>query len=171
VSAELRTRWGFHELTDPWARRLVGRASIRAGDLVVDVGAGRGALTRPLIATGARVIAVELHPRRAARLREQFADDDVIVVRADASDLRLPRRPFHVVANPPFAITTALIRRLTSPHSRLVTATLVLPAYAVARWTKHPPRGFHTASSGELPRRAFHPCPPGRVALLRIVCR
>ena len=122
------------------------------------------------MARGARVIAVELHPRRAALLREQFAKDDVIVVRTDASDLRLPRRPFHVVANPPFAITTALIRRLTSPQSRLVTATLVLPEYAVARWTKHPPRRFHTAHAGAVPRHAFHPCPPGRVAMLRIVC-
>ena len=56
---------------------------------------------------GARVIAVELHPERVAHLRRRFGAP-VRVVRADASDLRLPRQPFRVVANPPFAVTTQL---------------------------------------------------------------
>jgi 23S rRNA (adenine-N6)-dimethyltransferase len=60
-----------------------------------------------LVAAGARVVAVELHPVRCASLRRRFAQDRVVVVRADARDLRLPRRPFRVVANPPFVVTTA----------------------------------------------------------------
>jgi len=39
---------------------------------VLDVGAGQGALTGPLIQAGARVIAVELHPGRAEALRRRF---------------------------------------------------------------------------------------------------
>jgi 23S rRNA (adenine-N6)-dimethyltransferase len=39
---------------------------------VLDIGAGQGALTRPLVQAGARVIAVELHPGRAEALRRQF---------------------------------------------------------------------------------------------------
>ena len=42
-----------------------GRAAIRPGDLVVDLGAGHGALTSALLDAGARVVAVELHPARA----------------------------------------------------------------------------------------------------------
>ena len=83
--------------------RVVADAGVRPGDLVLDIGAGTGAVTAPLVAAGARVIAVELHPERVAMLRERFAGDDVTVVRADVADLRLPRRPFRVVANPPFA--------------------------------------------------------------------
>ncbi|HTN80888.1 MAG TPA: methyltransferase domain-containing protein, partial [Acidimicrobiales bacterium] len=85
--------WGWHQLDPRWAQQLVADAGIGRGDLVVDVGAGWGALTRPLIETGARVIAVELHPGRAAHLRRHFGDD-IVVVEADASDLRLPRRAF-----------------------------------------------------------------------------
>src|SRR5438093_373729 len=96
--------------------------------------AGPGALTAPLVAAGARVVAVELHPHRAQALRERFAACAVTVVQADASDLRLPRRPFKVVANPPFAVSTAILRRLLHPTSRLVRADLVLPRQVAARW-------------------------------------
>ncbi len=101
--------WGWHRLAPAWADRLVADASVAPGDLVLDIGAGTGALTAPLVAAGARVVAVELHPGRAAALRRRFAGADVTVVRADAADLRLPRRPFRVVANPPFGVTTAVL--------------------------------------------------------------
>ena len=91
------------------------------------MGAGTGALTGLLVASGARVVAVELHVSRASALRAAFCASPVTVVVADAADLRLPRRPFRVVANPPFAITTALLKRLTAPGSRLVRADLVVP--------------------------------------------
>jgi 23S rRNA (adenine-N6)-dimethyltransferase len=135
VSAVERARWGWHELTDRAASRLVTGAQLRPGTLVLDLGAGRGAITHRLIASGARVIAVELHPTRAEELRRRFAGSSVTVVRADVSDLRLPRRPFRVVANPPFAAVTAVLRRLVAPGSRLVRADLVVPAYVARRWT------------------------------------
>ncbi len=39
-------------------------AVVRPGELVLDTGAGRGALTAGLVERGARVVAVELHPAR-----------------------------------------------------------------------------------------------------------
>jgi 23S rRNA (adenine-N6)-dimethyltransferase len=175
VPAERRTRWGWHQLTDPWARRLVADAHLRRGDLVVDIGAGHGALTAPLLAAGARVIAVELHEERVRTLRRRFADEHVTVVRADAADLRLPRRPFHVVANPPFAVEVALVRRLLAPGSRLVSARLVLPRHAATRWAGGRCHGgrrwaqiFDVRVDGDVPRAAFRPPPPGGAAVLVI---
>ncbi len=66
-------RWGFHELSDHYARRLVAHADVKPGELVVDVGAGRGSITGPLLDRDARVIAVELYPGRARALRARFA--------------------------------------------------------------------------------------------------
>jgi len=167
--AQSRRQWGWHQLDPTWAQRLVAESGVGRGDVVIDIGAGLGAITAPLVASGASVIAVERHAARAATLRERFGD--VTVVGADASHLWLPRRPFHVVANPPFAITSAVLRRLLQPGSRLITATLVLDERAVARWsgpgapaTSRWRRHFDVAVSARLPRDAFYPSP-------RIACR
>ncbi len=142
---------------------------------MLDIGAGTGALTVPLVAAGARVIAFELHPRRAQQLRERFPGRSVKVVQADAADLRLPRRPFRVVANPPFGITTAILRRLSSHGSRLVTADLVVPRHVAVRWASGRGAGAHQWSAtfdarvvAWLPRSAFRPRPPGDAAVLRL---
>lgn len=168
-------RWGWHRLDPDFAEKLVALSGVGRGDTVVDVGAGDGALVAPLLATEARVIAVEAHPGRAQALRDRF-DDRIVVVRADARDLRLPRRPYHVVANPPFAITSDLLRRLLQPGTRLLGAHLVLQEAAARRWTSGRAPGAtrwartHTASLGPpVPRRAFAPPPPvpARVLVLR----
>jgi 23S rRNA (adenine-N6)-dimethyltransferase len=168
-------RWGWHQLDRRWARRLVEAADVRPGDLVVDVGAGAGVITAQLLRAGASVIAVELHPGRLAQLRERFADLPVTVVRADAEDLRLPRRPFKVVANPPFAVTTALLRRLTAPSSRLERASLVLPSWAAVRWAggrgaggMRSKRAFTCTLGPRIPAPAFHPAPPADARVLLV---
>jgi 23S rRNA (adenine-N6)-dimethyltransferase len=178
VSAEPRTWWGWHRLADRWARQLVDHARLGRGDLVLDIGAGTGAITRHLAATGARVIAIEWHPRRAHELRRLFADRNVKVVRADAAELWLPNRPFHVVANPPFGITTALLRRLLNPRTRLVGAELVVPRHVAARWVAGRAPGarrwsheFSATARGHVPRFAFHPPAPSDAAILSIVRR
>jgi 23S rRNA (adenine-N6)-dimethyltransferase len=160
--------WGWYRLDPAWAAALVADADIRPHELVLDIGAGDGALTAPLLAAGARVIAIELHPGRAAALRRRFADDDIRVVQADATDLRLPRRPFRVVANPPWAITEALLRRLLHPASRLEHASLLLKRSAARRWSGHPGVHHVLREGPTVPRRAFRPAPPtdGRVLLV-----
>lgn len=171
-----RKVWGWHQLDPAWAARLVAEAGVGPGDLVVDVGAGLGALTVPLLDAGARVVAVEAHPERSAALR-RLVGSDAVVVRADAADLRLPRRPFHVVANPPFSVTTPLLRRLLQPGSRLLSAHLVLQDQAASRWAGPGAPGwrrwatsFEVALGPRVPRQAFRP-PPAVPARLLVVHR
>jgi 23S rRNA (adenine-N6)-dimethyltransferase len=164
--------WGWYRLHPRAADRLVAASGVGPRDLVLDVGAGDGALTAPLLATGARVVAVELHPGRAVSLRERFADavDDgqLRVVRADARDLRLPRRPFRVVANPPWSITDALVARLVHPGSRLERADLLLKRAATTRWAASRALGFSFEASAKVPRTDFRPAPPIDGRVLRI---
>lgn len=170
-----RRRWGWHQLDPEVARRLVADAHLPKRSLVLDIGAGAGAITHPLVDAGHRVIAVEAHPGRADGLRELFAPT-VTVVRADASDLRLPRRPFHVVANPPYGIVAPLLRRLLQRGSRLQSAQLVVDARAVKVWTSHRAPGvgrwgldFDVRGGPPIPRSAFRPPPhvDSRVLVIR----
>ena len=173
--ARSRREWGWHRLEGEWAQRLVADAEVPRGATVLDIGAGHGAITAELVRDGRRVIAVESHPERARGLRERFGSA-VIVVRADAADLRLPTRPFRVVANPPFGVTSALLRRLVHPGSRLVTGHLVLQEQVARRWASPGAPGWNrwsatfAASLGRsVPRNALRPPPrvDARVLVLR----
>lgn len=154
--------WGWHCLDRRWAERIVAAAGVGRGDLVLDLGAGTGALTAALVAAGARVVAFELDPRRAAVLRDRFAGDPVRVVRADIADLRLPRRPFAVVANPPFGLAVQVLRQLTAPPARMYRADLVLPTSVARRWEadRAAARRFRATVGPPLPTTAFRPEAP-----------
>ena len=160
VDGRSRRAWGWYRLTDEWAARLVKDAGIQPGELVLDIGAGTGAITARLLAAGAHVIAVELHPGRVAHLRRRFSGTPITVVRADAATLRLPRRPFRVVANPPYAIASALMRVLLSPGSRLDAADVVLQRAVV--------RSYVDGTGGGRKSCAFVPSPRVDSAVLVI---
>jgi 23S rRNA (adenine-N6)-dimethyltransferase len=172
VSASGRSRraWGWHRLGDEWAARVVAAAEVRPGELVLDIGAGTGALTGHLVRAGARVVAVELHPGRAALLRQRFPG--ITVVEADARSLPLPRSTFRVVANPPYGITADLLHLLLKAGPRLAAADLVLQRAVVRKYTgQHGPKAprTHRMSAGlTLPRHAFRPPPRVDSAVLLV---
>lgn len=169
-----RRTWGWYQLDPAWAEALVADASIPRGAVVLDIGAGTGAITAPLLGTGAKVIAVEAHRGRSARLRERFGGD-VVVVEADAADLRLPKKPYYVVANPPFGVSAPLLRRLLQPGSRMVAARLILQDAVARRWASADApgvarwgRAFAASVGPRIPRAAFSPRPRVDVRILAI---
>jgi 23S rRNA (adenine-N6)-dimethyltransferase len=175
VRASDARRWGWHRLDRGWAARIVAAADVTPGDLVLDIGAGDGALSDALLRAGARVVAFELHPDRVLALRRRFAGREVKVVAADAADLRLPRQAFRVVANPPFTIAMAVVRRLVAPGSRLVAADLVVPRHVANRWCSGAAGGerrwgaqFDASLGMAVPARSFHPAVERDAVVLRI---
>ncbi len=113
--SQRRADLGQHFLRDgALARKLVEASSIGPADRVLEIGPGRGALTRWLIKRCDRLEAIELDGSLCRLLRARFdSSDGVRVVEADFLAATLPSGRYKVFANPPFAYTSAILRRLT----------------------------------------------------------
>ncbi len=156
-----------HFLRKAVAAELVRDAGVGADDLVLDLGAGSGRLTAELARVAGRVIAVELDTRFAARLRRRWPN--VTVVEGDAAAVALPREPFRVVANLPFAGATSIMRHLLDdPRVPLLRADVVVEwPVALKRSLPWPSTlndvvwgsWYSTSLARRLPRSAFEPPP------------
>jgi len=99
--------------------RMIKAANLKPSETVLEIGAGRGAITFRLAERVSRVIAVENDPRFIPSLREKAADyPHVDIVQEDIRRMRLPTRPYCVVANIPYAITTAILDKLLGPQGQ-----------------------------------------------------
>jgi len=129
-------RLGQHFLNDRnILRRIVDALEPAPGDVVLEIGAGKGSLTRELLGRGLRVIAVEKDRRLAADLEcgmrnAECGIDELSVVEGDALKLdwhalldarhAIPHSAFRtphlkVVGNIPYAVTSPLIAKALTP--------------------------------------------------------
>ncbi len=98
--------------------RILDALGAEAGSGVVEVGPGEGALTRPLLQRGVRVVAFELDPRLAERLGRQLAGQPVAIHREDAlrADVGAALKeaglapPVPLVGNLPYESATPMVR-------------------------------------------------------------
>lgn len=109
---------------------------IAPADLVVEIGAGGGALTAPLAEAARRVIAVELDPDLARLLEEQRPDANVEVVQGDFTHFMAPRGAFRIVGNIPYARTAEMVRHVLDLGP--VDAHLVVQREAAERFAGAP---------------------------------
>ncbi|HVJ09859.1 MAG TPA: 16S rRNA (adenine(1518)-N(6)/adenine(1519)-N(6))-dimethyltransferase RsmA [Acidisarcina sp.] len=130
----LKPKLGQNFLIDPGAATGIADA---LGDIsqqtVVEIGPGRGAITHHLAARAAKLVAVELDPTLAAKLREDFADrPSVEIVQHDiltlelASLLRAPDEKLMIVGNLPYYITSDILLRLFDQAEVLSRAVLMV---------------------------------------------
>ena len=103
-------------------------AHVGAGDLVLEIGAGDGAITLELARRAGYVVALEVDPRLAEKLRARFGPGSgIVVVEGDVFRSSLPRLPFRVVSNVPFDSTTRVLRMLLDdPEALLERAALIV---------------------------------------------
>lgn len=170
---------------DAVVRRFVDRLDLRGVDVVVDLGAGIGALTVPLASAarscGVEVWAVEADPRWAEQLRRAVDGLGVRVIGADLRTLRLPAVPYVVAANLPFGATTdALALLLDRPDRGPVRADLVVQREVARKHAATPPTSLRTAAwapwwefslGPAIGRRSFRPVPSVDAAVLTVTRR
>jgi 16S rRNA (adenine1518-N6/adenine1519-N6)-dimethyltransferase len=119
-----RKRFAQHFLEPAWVNKLVAAAGISPEDSVVEIGPGRGAITRPLAERCARLLAIEVDRDLAADL-EAGKPPNVTVVTGDVLAVDLlpiitewlgaapgPANPFRIVGNLPYNISSPILFRL-----------------------------------------------------------
>jgi 16S rRNA (adenine1518-N6/adenine1519-N6)-dimethyltransferase len=103
------------------ARWIVDQAQVNSDDYVLEIGPGLGALTKLLLAKGARVLAIEKDARLANFLRERFADERLEMLNIDA--LKLDARVLFshqrvkLLGNLPYNISSALLLKFLAHPS------------------------------------------------------
>ena len=120
--SQLRYRQGLGQnfiYDDALLEQLVAESGVTAGDDVLEIGPGSGALTRPLCRAARRVVSIELDERLIPLLSafmEPYPNFRLVQGDAMTVDLRAVTAdltpPVSVVANIPYYITTPLITRL-----------------------------------------------------------
>ncbi len=111
---------GQHFLNSDYVpKKMCTAANLRAGDVVLEIGPGTGALTKELLASGTKVIALEADTRAVESLTSSFATElvegQLILHHSDArtidfAGLGLKNRQYKVVSNIPYYISGLLFR-------------------------------------------------------------
>lgn len=119
------------------ASSLLEATSISRRDLVVEIGAGKGALTRVLVGRCNRPVVVEIDPYLCSRLREELGAE-IELVEGDFLTYELPTRRYKIIGSLPYAQTTAIVRRLTSADRPPEDAWLVIQREPARRFAGAP---------------------------------
>ena len=167
---------------------IVHAAELTVGEPVLEVGPGIGTLTQGLAQSGADVTAIELDRRLLEVLDTTLASyDNVRIIHGDVLKLDLPtimnHKPFKVVANLPYYITTPIIMSLLEsklPIERLV--VMVQKEVALRMVAKPGTKDYGALSVAvqyytepdivlDVPPKSFLPAPAVTSSVIRCVLR
>ncbi|HEY7170945.1 MAG TPA: 16S rRNA (adenine(1518)-N(6)/adenine(1519)-N(6))-dimethyltransferase RsmA [Vicinamibacterales bacterium] len=189
-----KKRFGQHFLERAWAAKVADAVAAGAGETIVEIGPGRGAITARLIESAGRVIAFEIDRDLAATLRQQ-ASPNLTVVEGDFLDLT-PNQfadhvlragggggPIRVAGNLPYNAASPILFKLTEIAAAgvpLADATVMLQREVADRVLADPGSGDygvltvlirHRASAErllQLPPGAFRPPPKVHSTVIRL---
>lgn len=165
---------------------IVAAAELIAGEPVLEIGPGIGTLTQGLAQSGATVTAVELDRRLLEVLDTTLAQyNNVRVIHGDVLKVNIPEimnhKPFKVVANLPYYITTPIIMSLLEMKLPIERLVVMVQREVAERMVAQPGTKAYGALSVavqyytepsivmDVPPRAFMPAPEVTSAV--ICCR
>lgn len=141
-----RKRFGQHFLEAAWVTKIIDSLGATPADTFLEIGPGRGALTRPLAARAGRVIAIEIDRDLAGLLAAQQRPN-VRIIQSDFLDLDLEDalrhepHPLRVVGNLPYNVSSPILFALlhAANEGRLFSdATLMLQKEVADRLVAKP---------------------------------
>lgn len=124
-------------------RKIAGSLHLQKNDVVMEIGAGHGALTKYLIPEAGIVLAVEFDKRAIPALREQF-DGKISIIQSDILKVDLSALVRHygtrlrVVGNIPYCLTSDILFYLFENHATVIDATLMMQMEVAHRLVAKP---------------------------------
>lgn len=176
---DTRKRLSQNFLTDPRvAAAIVRESGVGRHDLVIEIGPGRGIITRALSRRCRRVVAYELDAGHARLVNTIFRDDPRVTCHhRDFLTTTAPDEDFSIVANIPFSRTNAIVNWCLEAPA-LTSATLVTQwEYArkrtgdYGRWSRLTVLSwphYRWSLVGRINRAKFTPVPRTDSGILRI---
>lgn len=120
-------------------RRLIALSNITRDDVVVEIGPGKGIITRQLAKICSKVIAIEYDAALCNKLKHDFRDVGNVSIRfGDFLKCDLPSREFKIFANIPFNITSAILARITKGDHLPADAYLIMQEEAAKKYSGRP---------------------------------
>lgn len=183
-----RKRFGQHFLEAAWVAKVIEALHATKEDTFLEIGPGRGALTRPLAARAGRVVGVEIDRDLAAALADERIPN-LRVIQSDVLDvdlreaLRGEPRPLRVAGNLPYNVSSPILFALlaSADDGRFFSdATLMLQKEVADRLVATPGRKEYGALAIQvaltadvellltLPPGAFRPPPKVTSAVVRL---
>jgi 16S rRNA (adenine1518-N6/adenine1519-N6)-dimethyltransferase len=183
-----RKRFGQHFLEPAWVDKLLRAVEPAAGDIFLEIGPGRGALTKPLAARVKEILAVEIDRDLAVALPSDVPPNVTVIqgdfLEVDLSEIIGARAlPLRVIGNLPYNVSSPILFELLRAHdggARFRDATLMLQKEVADRIVAQPGGGeygvlaIQTALHADvsrlltLPPGAFRPPPKVTSAVVRL---
>src|SRR5215217_824598 len=159
-------------------RSLLDISSIESGDLVYEIGPGRGIITAELAQVARKVIAVEKDPDFVQQLCKRFQNvDNIEIIQDDFLRHPIPEWNYKVFANIPYNVTADIVRKILYIPPAPTEAYLIMQKEAAEKFSGCPYETqfsilakplFDIRIIRALRRTAFQPMPSVDSVLLHI---
>jgi 16S rRNA (adenine1518-N6/adenine1519-N6)-dimethyltransferase len=182
-----RKRFSQNFLVDRhYIARIVDAIDPRPGDTLVEIGPGRGAMTRALLQRTEHLTAIEIDRDLAGQLQSEFEASRLTVIVADALSVDLGAiatngRRLRIAGNLPYHISSPLLFHCAQYAESIIDCTFMLQAEVVDRMAAAPSTAEYGRLSVSLqslfdvtrlfgvPPGAFFPVPAVDSAIVRLV--
>ncbi len=175
-------------------RKIVETGEIKPDDVILEIGPGKGVLTKQLLGSSGKVLAVEKDRELVELLKEKFKKEieekKLILVEGDILEFEITNyelRNYKIIANIPYNITGAILKkfltaehpsgialRASQPESMVLLVQKEVAERIVARDSKESILSISVKAYGEpkmimkVPKRYFSPAPKVDSAIISI---
>ena len=166
-------------------KEIIKASEIQSKDQLLEIGPGKGVLTKPILETGAKVVAIEKDPQLVTFLKNRFKNKlNLKIIHADIRDFlqntqcRILNTQYKAIGNIPYYLTSHLLRLLLENSKKPSLIVLMIQKEVAERIIAQPPKMNILAISVQfyakteiicyVPKTAFYPEPKINSAIIKI---